>query len=50
MELFLQLCQNKVKRYDARSYVLNDKEKSLTLKKGNPLYFIDGYVNDKSLG
>ena len=28
---------------------MNDKEKSLTLKKGNPLYFIDGYVNDKSL-
>lgn len=49
MDLFLQLCQNKVKRYDARSYVLNDKEKSLTLKKGNPLYFIDSYVNDKSL-
>ena len=49
MGLFLQLCQNKVKRYEARSYVLNDKEKSLTLKKGNPLYFIDGYVNDKSL-
>ena len=49
MGLFLQLCQNKVKRYEARSYVLGDKDKSLTLKKGNPLYFIDGYVNDKSL-
>ena len=50
MELFLQLCQNKLKRLEARSYVLNDKEKCLTLKKGNPLYFIDSYVNDKSLG
>ena len=50
MELFLQLCQNKLKRLEARSYVLGDKEKCLTLKKGNPLYFIDSYVNDKSLG
>lgn len=49
MGLFLQLCQNKVKRLEARSYVLGDKDKTLTLKKGNPLYFIDGYVNDKSL-
>ena len=50
MELFLQLCQNKIKRLEARSYVLGDKDKTLTLKKGNPLYFIDSYVNDKSLG
>ena len=50
MELFLQLCQYKLKRLESRSYVLNDKEKCLTLKKGNPLYFIDSYVNDKSLG
>lgn len=50
MGLFLQLCQNKLKRFEARSYVLGDKDKALTLKKGNPLYFIDGYVNDKSLG
>ena len=50
MELFLQLCQNKLKRLEARSYVLNDKEKCLTLKKGNPLYFIDSYVNAQSLG
>lgn len=50
MELFLQLCQNKIKRLEARSYVLGDKDKTLTLKEGNPLYFIDSYVNDKSLG
>ena len=41
MGLFLQLCQNKVKRYEARSYVLNDKEKSLTLKKGNKIVSVN---------